>query len=136
MRFKNSVLGTLLAVQWLRICLPMQGTQVRSLVWKDPTSHRATTTKPLWPAARAPPSEKPAHCSEDPAQPRKKQKGGLGRSWESLEGPGESRGTSDFERATGVPGNEKIHVVESGGGPWGIPPRRVWEGFSGEGGLQ
>ena len=52
----------------------MQGTQVRSLVWKDPTSHRATTTKPLWPAACAPPPEKPAHCSEDPAQPRKNKK--------------------------------------------------------------
>ena len=22
--------------QWLRICLPMQGTQVQSLVWEDP----------------------------------------------------------------------------------------------------
>ena len=30
-------LGTFLVVQWLRICLPMQGTQVRSLVQK-PTS--------------------------------------------------------------------------------------------------
>ena len=31
-----------LVVQWLRICLPMQGTQVRALVWEDPTCHRAT----------------------------------------------------------------------------------------------
>ena len=23
--------------QWLRICLPAQGTRVRSLVWEDPT---------------------------------------------------------------------------------------------------
>ena len=29
--------GTSLAVQWLIIHLPMQGTQVRSLVWEDPT---------------------------------------------------------------------------------------------------
>ena len=28
--------------QWLRICLPMQGTQVRALVWEDPTCHGAT----------------------------------------------------------------------------------------------
>ena len=29
-------------VQWLRICLPMQGTQAWSLVWEDSTCHRAT----------------------------------------------------------------------------------------------
>ena len=28
--------------QWLRIRLPMQGTQVRALVWEDPTCLRAT----------------------------------------------------------------------------------------------
>ena len=26
-----------LVVQWLRICLPMKGTWVRTLVWEDPT---------------------------------------------------------------------------------------------------
>ena len=31
-----------LVAQWLRVCLPMQGTQVRALVWEDPTCHRAT----------------------------------------------------------------------------------------------
>ena len=31
-----------LVVQWLRICLPMQGTRVRALVWEDPTCRRAT----------------------------------------------------------------------------------------------
>ena len=30
-------LGTSLVTQWLRICLPMQGAQVRSLVREDPT---------------------------------------------------------------------------------------------------
>ena len=39
---KCSEKGTSLVVQWLRICLPMQGTQVRSLVREDPTCHRAT----------------------------------------------------------------------------------------------
>ena len=34
--------GTSLVVQWLRIRLPMQGTQVRALVWEDPTCHGAT----------------------------------------------------------------------------------------------
>ena len=29
-------------VQWFRICLPVQGTWVQSLVWEDPTCHRAT----------------------------------------------------------------------------------------------
>lgn len=28
--------GTLLVIQQLRICLPMQGTQVQSRVWEDP----------------------------------------------------------------------------------------------------
>ena len=31
-----------LVVQWLRICLPMQGTGVQALVREDPTCHRAT----------------------------------------------------------------------------------------------
>ena len=30
-----------LVAQWLRICLPMQGTQVRALVWEDPTCRGA-----------------------------------------------------------------------------------------------
>ena len=34
--------GTSLVVQWLRVCLPMQGTQVRSLVQEDPTCRGAT----------------------------------------------------------------------------------------------
>ena len=33
---------TSLVVQWLRILLSMQGTQVQSLVWEDPACHRAT----------------------------------------------------------------------------------------------
>ena len=32
-------------VQWVRICLPTQGTQVQSLVWEDPTCCGAT--KPM-----------------------------------------------------------------------------------------
>ena len=32
-----------LVVQWLRICLPMQGTRVRALVREDPTCCGATT---------------------------------------------------------------------------------------------
>ena len=30
-----------LVAQWLRVCLPMQGTRVRALVWEDPTCRRA-----------------------------------------------------------------------------------------------
>ena len=31
-----------LVAQWLRICLLMQGTQVRAVVWEDPTCRGAT----------------------------------------------------------------------------------------------
>ena len=48
-RHKNSQLricqGASLVVQWLRICLPMQGIQVRALVWEDPTCRGATRPK-------------------------------------------------------------------------------------------
>ena len=56
-----------LAAQWLRICLPMQGTRVRALVWEDPTCRGATGSvshnygayspqqqRPRWWEARAP----------------------------------------------------------------------------------
>ena len=39
-QIKNS--GTSLVEQWLRICLPVQGTQVWALVWEDPTCLGAT----------------------------------------------------------------------------------------------
>ena len=38
---KNLPTGASLVVQWLRICLLMQGTWVRALVWEDPTCHAA-----------------------------------------------------------------------------------------------
>ena len=34
--------GASLVVQWLRVCLPVQGTRVRALAWEDPTCRRAT----------------------------------------------------------------------------------------------
>ena len=37
--------GTSLLAQWLRICLPVQATQVQALVLEDPTCRRAT--KPM-----------------------------------------------------------------------------------------
>ena len=42
---KNALEGASLVAQWLRICLPMQGTRVRALVWEDPTCRGAT--KPM-----------------------------------------------------------------------------------------
>ena len=53
-----------LVVQWLRICLPMQGTRVRALVWEDPTCHGATrpVSHNYWAyasGARAPQQERP-----------------------------------------------------------------------------
>ena len=38
---KNTPLRASLVAQWLRICLLMQGTRVRALVWEDPTCHGA-----------------------------------------------------------------------------------------------
>ena len=39
---KNGKDRASLVAQWLRICLPMQGTRVRALVWEDPTCRGAT----------------------------------------------------------------------------------------------
>ena len=44
-------MGTSLVVQWLRICLPLQGTWVRPLVQEDPSgkiSLCTTTTEPTY----------------------------------------------------------------------------------------
>ena len=45
-KYKENILkaarGTSLVAQWLRVCLPMQGTRVRALVWEDPTCRGAT----------------------------------------------------------------------------------------------
>ena len=35
-------IGASLVAQWLRVCLPMQGTRVPALVWEDPTCRGAT----------------------------------------------------------------------------------------------
>ena len=40
--FKKPLSWASLVAQWLRICLPMQGTRVRALVWEDPTCRGAT----------------------------------------------------------------------------------------------
>ena len=40
--YKNFPSGASLVAQWLRICLPTQGTRVQVLVWEDPTCHGAT----------------------------------------------------------------------------------------------
>ena len=42
LRAKSSKSRASLVAQWLRICLPMQGTRVRALVWEDPTCRGAT----------------------------------------------------------------------------------------------
>ena len=39
--YLKSQAGASLVAQWLRICLPMQGTRVRALVWEDPTCRGA-----------------------------------------------------------------------------------------------
>ena len=45
-KVKNGIIsqntfGASLVAQWLRICLLMQGTRIRALVWEDPTCHGA-----------------------------------------------------------------------------------------------
>ena len=58
MSFKTQIQGTSLVAQWLRICLPMQGTRVWALVREDPTCRG--TTKPVchryWACALGPTS--------------------------------------------------------------------------------
>ena len=38
----KKLMGASLVAQWLGVCLPMQGTRVRALVWEDPTCRGAT----------------------------------------------------------------------------------------------
>ena len=38
----EGIYRTSLVAQWIRICLPMQGTLVQSLVWDNSTCRRAT----------------------------------------------------------------------------------------------
>ena len=76
-----------LVARWLRIRLPVQGTQVRALVWEDPTCHGATgpvhhnywacALEPAGHGCRAhvphllkPAHLRPAHSNEDPTQPK------------------------------------------------------------------
>ena len=74
LKFLKTLCRTSLLVQWLRICLPMQGTQIQSLIRQDPTCcgatklvhHNywacapcATATKSTPPRANAPQQEKP-----------------------------------------------------------------------------
>ena len=65
-----------LVVQWIRICLLMQGTWVQSLIWEDLMCHRATKSMApqlLNPACLVPElcskrshhSEKPVHNKEE-----------------------------------------------------------------------
>ena len=61
--------GASLVVYWLRICLPMQGTPVRSLVWEDSTCHRATKSMchNYWAHVLDPRLHgKRSHCNEKP----------------------------------------------------------------------
>ena len=85
-RIKLEVLATSLMVQWGKICLPMQETQVWSLIREDSTCHGATeapapqllslcsraqvlqllswsTWKPTTHYKRSRHSEKPVHCN-------------------------------------------------------------------------
>ena len=56
-------MGTSLAVRQLKICLSKQGTQVRSLVWEDPTSRGAT--KAMCHNKRSRCSGEPTHHNEE-----------------------------------------------------------------------
>ena len=56
---------TSLVVQWIRICLPMQGTWVRSLVWEDSICHRATKSMHHSERRETTPDGKLAHHSRE-----------------------------------------------------------------------
>ena len=58
LRGRKLSLGTSLVVQWVRICLPKEGTWVQSLVWEDFTHMEqpclcATTSEPQFQSPRA-----------------------------------------------------------------------------------
>ena len=75
--FPKVCTGTSLVAQGCRICLPMQETRVRSLVWEDPTYCRATkpwpqqllsvcsrALRPPEPQLLNPPTLEPQPCNE------------------------------------------------------------------------
>ena len=61
--------------QWLRVCLPMQGTRVRALIWEDPTCRGAAgpvsptpelaRLEPVLHNGRGHDGERPAHRDEE-----------------------------------------------------------------------
>ena len=59
-----------LVVRWLRTCLQVQGTQVWSLVWKNPHYHKATkpTCHSYWISSTLVSvlGDKKSHCTEKP----------------------------------------------------------------------
>ena len=56
--------GTSLVVHWLKICLPVQGTWVRSLAQEDSTCHRACVPQLQSPSSRALELQLPSLCAE------------------------------------------------------------------------
>ena len=81
-RIKNHVIGTPLVAQWIRLCLPVRGTRVQSLVWEDSTCRRATKAHApqlLSPGAAAPEALGPvlgserSHCTEKPGHNNREQ---------------------------------------------------------------
>ena len=62
--FSMDLGGAPLVVQWLSICLPTQGTWVRSLVQEDPTCHGAMKPLCLEPVLR---NKRSPHLREKPA---------------------------------------------------------------------
>ena len=72
--WKITLYRTSLVVQWPRICLPMQGTWVWSLVWEDPSCLRATkpcttATEACLPRTQALQQEKPLQWVTCPLRP-------------------------------------------------------------------
>ena len=63
---KNPMFGASLVAQWLRVCLPMQGTRVRALVWEDPTCRGATgpVSHSYWACASGACKKKRIPCSQ------------------------------------------------------------------------
>ena len=112
--------GTSLMAQWLRICLPMQGTRVRSLVWEDPTCHGAT--KPVhhnyWACALEPASHnywgrvpqllKPVHL--EPVFLNKRSHCNEKLMHRNEEGPPLAATRESLRAATKTQHSQKIHI--------------------------
>ena len=86
-------------VQWLRICLVMQGTKFRYLVWEGPTCCGASSGATAPERPRAVPCSRQSHCTAAGEWPR------LSAAGESHSQNGRQTSTAPKKSLTEVAGN-------------------------------